>query len=289
MTFFPRGFAETFAIAQWTRSLGGVQSVIEAQSLGVAEVRLGLSQASRVSSPHFVMPSVLSHEQAPEYFGEITGQSMEAMGWLMFVGIGTCRVIARHLDLLSALHFISEAPLDREYAIEREEGDGYRLISGYDTGVSTLSGALIHTHRNRIALPSEADLNHYEEMAVNSSQNWFAIYSRPRRGVQLCFVERVEPLVFGVRFFRDWRDTNKGERRSEMRSYEIRMKPDKYPGLPKGAEEIRVVEQFLGGGECGPWIYDERFFPDNNIQNFWKMVLDRAPQKPLARSSENDI
>jgi len=289
MTYLPHGFSEVAAIAQWTSSLGGVQRVMHAQAAGNSEVRVSLSQVARSQPVHFVMPPVLAHEQAPEYFNEVAGQSMEAVGWLVFAGIGISRVIARRLDLLSALHYISEAPLDREYAIEREENDGYRLISGYETGVSTLSGALIHTHRNRIALPSEADLNQYEEMAVDSSRTWSAIYSRPRRGVQLCFVERVEPWVFGVRFFRDWRDTNKGERRSEMRSYEIRMKPDKHPGLPKGAEEIRVVERFLSGHECGPWIYDQQSYPDNNIQNFWKSVLDRSPQKPLARSSENDI
>lgn len=275
-TLFTHGFSQMSAFAQWTLGLGSIGDTIQAQGQGISETHVPLSKLPRFRSSSLTIPRVLSHEAAPEYFGEIEGGVPEGLGWLFLLGIGESRVIARGIDLLSALHFVSQAPMEREYAIERDGEDAYRLLSGDAYGVFCLGEVLLHTHKNRIALPSEKDIVKYEMMAVDTSQTWSCIYSHPRRGPQLSYIQRVAPWRFEIRFWRDWKDTVRGEGRSTARRFDVKAEIDGTGGVVPNVEALEVMELSLDGAEMGHARYDYGRYKDGNIQNFWKDVLDRV-------------
>jgi hypothetical protein len=277
MTILPSGFAETAVLAQWVSQLGGIGGAIAAQTQGVAETSARFSRATVTPAPFWRIPGVLARRRAPDYLEAITGQPITRTGMMAFLGIDESRLIGRNLDLWSALTFVEKAPTDREYAIERDVGEGFRLISGYDGGVACLGETVLHTHRNRIALPSEQDLVKYEMMAVETPLRWSLIYSRPRKGPQVCFIERTGPCLFQIRFWRDRVDGPGGERRSETRCFEIQAQLERPLDIVQTISVLRTVERSLDGRELGSWHYDPERYPDVNIQKYWKDVLDRAP------------
>lgn len=268
-----RGFYDFASIALWTERLGGIPRLIEAQGRGVSELTLPLTRPAP-RTPPLVMPRVLSHEEAPDYLKEVTGESFRGLEWIeAFWGLDS-RLIGKDLELLPALNYLLRAPLGREYAVERDEDGGYRLISGTATGVQGLGELVIHSHRNRLALPSEQDFVKYETMAQETSRCWSLIYSRPRRGDQLSYVERVAPWVFEIRFWQDRVDRSRGERLTRLRLFEIRARldPRSGGGIPC-VDGMEVVERTLSGRVILRREYDDRLYPKADIQEFWSEVL----------------
>lgn len=218
-----------------------------------------------------ILPRILLHEEAPFYVDALPKEKQGVIGWLAMF-LGECRLVARNLDLLSALLLIEQADIDRQYVIERDDSTGlYQIVSGLADLVMTVDSMVLHTYRHGIALPSGSDLEKIEAQAEIGQQPWSYIYSHPSNERQLSYILRCEDRVYDISFWRDRVDTEHGERITSARFFTVRAGSDQ---LDWGDKELDVQELSLEGRVIGEWRYNRETYPERNIQRFWKDVVD---------------
>ncbi|HEX5036060.1 MAG TPA: hypothetical protein VFX30_02775, partial [bacterium] len=109
---------ETIAVAAWARHWGGLARLEGFHAEGRSEFVRPASEPLPAPPP-LAVPRVLAREEAPSYIDHAPEEVRGALSW-MAMYLGDSRVIARDLDLTSALMFLTQADTEREYGIERD-------------------------------------------------------------------------------------------------------------------------------------------------------------------------
>lgn len=267
-----QGFAELGPVATWLKYLGGLPRLESFRTEARSEFIRATSEALPAVPVPPIMPLILSHEEAPLYADTVHNDSRSVVAWYAIM-FGECRLIAKDLDLLSALFFLTQAEMDREYAIEKDPSTGrYQIVSGYSDFAVTAEHTFLHTHGHGIALPSEPDLVRRGAQAELWGQPWEYIYSRPHHEHQLSYIWRHSAHSFEIWFWRDRMDPDRGERTTSARNFRVHSGSNPESG-DSGIDRLEVREMSLQEQTIGEWHYNDELYPDRNIREFWKVVL----------------